>query len=114
MRLQALLEMIRYQVAGAEASEIIEGCMEFYSATVRLQNGLSVLVSTDADVPQILFEVIRFVDGDRPQRLPFEARASVGSFYCDKLTSQSTIDLLNQYNGTAASAPGIELGPVDG
>lgn len=104
-RLQALMDMIRDQVSGAQVSEIIEGWLEFYSATVRLDNGLSLLVSTDADVPEVLFEVMRFVDLDRPQRFAFEARAGLGSFYSDKLPSQTAVDLLNQYRAADATPP---------
>lgn len=103
--MQALVDMIRDQVSGAAVSEIVEGWLQFYSATVRLDNGLSVLVSTDADVPEVLFEVMRFVDRGRPQRFAFEARAGLGSFYSDKLPSQTVVDLLNQYRAADATPP---------
>lgn len=112
-RLQALMDMIRDQVSGAQVSEIIEGWLEFYSATVRLDNGVSLLVSTDADVPEVLFEVMRFVDRGWPQRFAFEARASLGSFYSDKLPSQTVVDLLNQYRAAGATPPAASSSASD-
>lgn len=96
-RLLSLMEMIRTQVPGARLSEAIAGSMGFHSVTVELTNGLSLLVSTDADIPEALFEVIRFLGPDDVQQYPFEGRASLGSAYCDKLPSQAAVDLLNRY-----------------
>lgn len=96
-RLQSLMGMIRAQVGGATLSDAIAGSMGFHSVTVTLPNGLSLLVSTDADIPEALFEVIRFLGPDDVQQYPFEARASLGSAYCDKLPSQAAVDLLKRY-----------------
>lgn len=97
-RLLSLMQMIRTQVAGASLSDAIAGSMGFHSVTVNLAaNGLSLLVSTDADLPEALFEVIRFLGPDDVQQYPFEQRSSLGAAYCDKLPSQAAVDLLKRY-----------------
>lgn len=96
-RLLSLLELIRTQVAGASLSDAIAGSMGFHSVTVTLANGLSLLVSTDADLPEALFEVIRFLGPNDVQQYPFERRSSLGSAFCDKLPSQAAVDLLIRY-----------------
>ena len=104
-RLLSLMEMIRTQVAGATLSDAIAGSMGFHSVTVTLPNGLSLLVSTDADIPEALFEVIRFLGADDVPRYTFERRASLGSAYCDKLPSQAAVDLLKRYMQPDVSPP---------
>ena len=104
-RLRCLMEMIRTQVPGASLSDTIAGSMGFHSVTVSLPDGLSLLVSTDADIPEALFEVIRFLGADDVPQYSFERRASLGSAYCDKLPSQAAVDLLKRYMQPDVSPP---------
>ena len=104
-RLLALINMIRQYVPDVALSDVIAGSMGFHSVTVTLANGLPLLVSTDADLPEALFEVIRFVSADDVQQYEFETRASLGSAYCDKLPTQMVLDLLNRYKLSAVHPP---------
>lgn len=113
-RLLALIEMIRQHVPDVAMSDVIAGSMGFHSVTVTLANGLSLLVSTDADLPEALFEVIRFVSADDVQQYEFEMRASLGSAYCDKLPSQTVIDLLNRYKLPDVQPPAMGTPPTAG
>lgn len=106
-RLLSLIDMIRRQVADVALSDVIAGAMGFHSVTATLPSGLSLLVSTDADLPEALFEVIRFVGADDVQQYSFEARASLGSAFCDKLPSQNVVELLNRYKLPDVQAPVI-------
>ena len=106
-RLLALIDMIRKHVPDVALSEVIAGAMGFHSVTVTLASGLSLLVSTDAELPEALFEVIRFVGADDVQQYDFETRSSLGSAYCDKLPSQTVVDLLNRYKLRDVRPPAI-------
>lgn len=111
-RLLSLLGMIRTQVPDATLSSVVKGRMGFYSATAAFQNGLSILLSTDADLPEALYEVIRFATNDRADRYPFETRASLGFFFADKLSSQAVVDLLKRYSQSDVQPPAGEHGPT--
>lgn len=111
-RLLFLMEMIRTEVPGARLSEVIAGSMGFHSVTVELSNGLSLLVSNDADLPEALFEVIRFLGPDDVQQYPFEGRSSLGSAYCNKLPSQAAVDLLKRYTQPDVTPPVTSVPPV--
>jgi hypothetical protein len=108
-----LISVIRAQVAGAALSELIAGSMGFHSVTVTLPGGLSLLVSTDADLPAALFEVIRFVAAEDVQQYPFETRASLGSAFSDKLPTQGVVALLHRYMQPDVQPPAIGRASVD-
>lgn len=119
IRLLSLAQDIRASVSGAVLSEVIPGAMGFHSMTVSLSNGLVLLVSTDADLPEALFEVIRFVDSDSVQQYPFEPRVALGSAYSDKLTTPAVLHLLNRYlqpdvAATVSNAPNARSEPKAG
>lgn len=103
-RLQLLLDRIKAVLPDASASDIIEGSFEFNSTTVTFGNGLQVLVSVDADLPEALYEVVRFAMPRQVQRYPFETRTTLGPAYSDKLSSDAVLELLRQY----ASQPPVD------
>lgn len=107
-----LIDVIRAQVSAAALSDMIAGSMGFHSVTVTLPSGLSLLVSTDADLPEALFEVIRFVAAEDVQQYPFETRASLGSAYSDKLPTQSVVELLRRYMLPDVQPPVVGRAPA--
>jgi len=96
-RIIALRRAVAAQMREADVSEITPGSMEFYSFHVLLPGGADVMLALDADLPDALYEVVRFINaGDQP-RHPFEGRGGFGSAFTDKLPKMAVLDLLRRY-----------------
>lgn len=108
-RLASLLEMVSEAIPLARSALADDGSFDYVSATISLPNGISVLAALDADLPDALFEVIRFVVAPQPPIFDFEARATLGAAYSDKLSRASAVQLLQKYAAIPASNVGAGL-----
>ena len=105
-RVESLLQMVVAALPTAKACMSSDGSFGYVSASIEFSNGISVLVACDNDLPQALFEVVRFSSPLQPPLLAFEARATLGAAFSDKLTREGSVKLLQQYAAVPASQPG--------
>lgn len=105
IRLRDLLARVNEQLPNVRPSNIVQGSFDFNSATVTFANGIDVLVSVDADLPEALYEVVRFVKPSDVHQYPFERRTTIGAAYNDKLSGDAVLELLKQYATAAAPTP---------
>jgi hypothetical protein len=108
-RVDSLLAMVHETIPLARTALAEDGSFDYVSATISFQNGISVLAALDADLPHALFEVIRFVVPPQPTLFDFEARATFGAAYCDKLSRAGAVELLQKYAAVPASEAGAGL-----
>jgi len=106
-RLERLLDRLAGALPQATAASLIEGAMGYCSVTLRFETGHQVLLSVDADLPEVLFEVVRFVTPAEPVRHPFERRSTLGAAYTDKLSGDAAMEILRAYSSLAALPPSI-------
>jgi len=96
-RMRQVIARLASELPGANVSEITVGAMGFTSVTVSFANGYSVLLSVDADLPEALYELVRFVAPHDVHRFPFEARTTLGAAYSDKLSGDALLRTLAEY-----------------
>ncbi len=72
--------------------------MGYCSVTLRFDNGHLVLLAVDADLPEVLFEVVRFVSPADTHKYPFERRCTLGAAYTDKLSGEAAMELMQLYS----------------
>lgn len=95
-RLQALVERVRAEVPGAQATDAANSGDHFASA-VTFPNGYEVLLSLDIDFLDVFFEVVRFIDpGDMPS-FSFERPYGPGSAGEHRLTGDAAVSILKRY-----------------
>lgn len=104
-RLDSLLELVQACIPTATGERSDDGAFGYVSANIRFQNGITVLAACDADVPQALFEVVRFVAPSQPAKYPFERRGTLGAAFTDKMSRAGVLQLLRQYDQLAESTP---------
>ena len=71
--------------------------MRHSTLTIRVANGVELLASGDADLPWLLFEVVRYVQPGDVTKHPFEGCASPSYAFTDKLSGQAAVALIGQY-----------------
>ena len=108
-RVESLLQMVVGAIPSAKTCFSANGSFGYVSATIGFSNGLEVLAACDADLPQALFEIVRFVTPPQPAIFAFESRATLGAAYSDKLTREGAVQLLQKYADVpAATVPPSE------
>ncbi len=103
-RLESLVQMVVTAIPSARTCFAADGSFGYVSATIGFENGLEVLAACDADLPQALFEVVRFVTPPQPPIFAFEARATLGAAFSDKLTREGAVQLLLKYANVPAAS----------
>lgn len=96
-RLRDLLRRVTEQLPEAKLSPVVEGSFAFNSVTIAFSNGFEVLVAVDADLPEALYEVVRFVSPRDVHLYAFETRRTLGAAYSDKLSGDAVLAVLKQY-----------------
>ena len=112
IRLRALLARVNEQLPGVTQSNIVQGSFDFNSATVTFANGLEVLLSVDADLPEALYEVVRFVKPRDTHKYPFETRTTLGAAYSDKLSGDAALTVLEQFALLPLGGSGTPAAPA--
>lgn len=87
------------------ALPITEGALDFLSAVLTLPNGIVLIVSLDADMPDALFEVVRLPMGAGDTRLEFESRDPLGVARAAYLTTDHVLQLVAKYAAARPPSP---------
>lgn len=109
-RLQALVERVRAEVPGAQATDVASAGDQLAS-TVALPNGYEVLLSLDVQFLDVFFEVVRFFDlGDTPA-FSFERNYGPRSAGGHRLTGDAAVDFIKLYAQLPQRAGGAPANP---
>ena len=109
-RLQALVERVRAEVPGAQATDVAN-TGDHLASTVTFANGYVVLLSLDVDFLDVFFEVVRFIDpGDMPP-FSFERPYGPGSAGDHRLTGDAAVSFLKHYSQLPPRASGVPAQP---